>query len=117
MSLSSVCVVMNALRLNFVKLRKRSNTGNNEIKKEIANPTSDPKENEQMKTTVMIIEGMMCQHCQGRVKAALEGVEGVVNVDVSLENASAEVKHDDGVSAEKLKSAVLNAGYVVTSIE
>jgi len=107
MSLSSFCVVTNALRLNFADLdkplkRRKSKKTN---KKEIKN----------MKTTLKI-EGMMCPHCSGRVKKALEELAGVTLAEVSHESGKAIVTHS-GVSAETLKSTVESAGYKVLGIE
>lgn len=64
----------------------------------------------------MMIEGMMCAHCTGRVQKALEEVEGVTKVAMSLENKSAEIELDREVMEETLKAAVTEAGYEVTEI-
>lgn len=66
-----------------------------------------------MKKT-LVIEGMMCGHCTGRVQKALEAVEGVKEVRMSLENKTAEVDAGDGVSEQVLRDAVKEAGYEVT---
>ncbi len=101
MSLSSFCVVTNALRLNFVRLYSKHNN----IK---------TKEKEKIKMTEkLIIEGMMCPHCEARVKTALEQVSGVTSAEVSHKDKSAVVICDDSVSREALKSAVEQAGYTV----
>ena len=65
----------------------------------------------------MIIEGMMCAHCTGRVQKALEEIEGVESVSMSLENKSAELTLGGEVADEVLKEAVTQAGYEVTEIK
>ncbi|MBQ7038951.1 MAG: heavy metal translocating P-type ATPase, partial [Clostridia bacterium] len=94
MSLSSFCVVSNALRLNFVKLK------NNE--KEVKNMEK-----------IMKIEGMMCPHCEAHVKKALEAIDGVEEATPSHEKNQAVLKLSKEVSAEILKKAVEDAGYTV----
>lgn len=69
-----------------------------------------------MKRT-MRIEGMMCGHCSGRVKKALEAVAGVETAEVSHETGTAEVTLRGGVSDEALAKAVTDAGYKVAGIE
>ena len=129
MSLSSVCVVSNALRLRWVKLGKKSSSenGTDNMEQESAvceNRTvtseikSDVTESEEktMKTTLSI-EGMMCGHCQATVEKALKGVQGVSEVVVSLEDKNAVVTADASVSADTLKNAIVDAGYEVTDIQ
>ena len=94
MSLSSVCVITNALRLNFFKI----------IKKE--------KEKKQMETTIRI-EGMMCPHCEARVKQTLEGTDGVTEAIVSHEKGQAIVKMNKEISFEALKAIIEEQGYKV----
>ena len=65
-----------------------------------------------MKKT-LVIEGMMCGHCTGRVQKALEAVEGVMEVRMSLEDKTAEVETGDGVMEQALTEAVTAAGYEV----
>ncbi len=100
MSLSSFCVVSNALRLNLVKFEKKS-----EIKKEI-----------KKKEKVMNIEGMMCPHCEARVKKALEALEGVEEAVVSHESGTAEIKLSSDISDEILRETIEKDGYTVVSI-
>lgn len=69
-----------------------------------------------MKKT-MIIEGMMCAHCTGRVQKALEEIEGVESVSMSLENKSAELTLGGEVADDVLREAVTQAGYEVTEIK
>lgn len=106
MSLSSVCVVSNALRLRWVKLH---NALDNSIK------STNNDKGESTMTTTISIEGMMCGHCQGRVEKALKEVAGVTEVTVSLENKNAVVTGD--ASVEALKQAVVDAGYEVTDVK
>ena len=67
-------------------------------------------------TKVMTIEGMMCAHCTGRVQKALEEIQGVGAVNVSLEDKTATVELDGAVTDEALKAAVSEAGYEVIQI-
>ena len=109
MSLSSVCVVTNALRINFFKahsIKLNSQTEIIPIKSEVKS----------MEKT-MKIEGMMCSHCEAAVKKALMSVEGVTNALVSHETASAVVTLDKDVSNEVLKKAVEDKEYTVVSID
>lgn len=70
-----------------------------------------------MKNYVLEIQGMMCSHCTGRVEKALAAVDGVQSVNVSLENACAEVATTDNVTSETLKNAVTAQGYEVTEVK
>lgn len=101
MSLSSVCVVTNALRLNLFKSRS-------------SRPVKIKKEDNYMKKTINI-EGMMCSHCTGRVSEVLNALEGVT-AEVSLEDKCAYVTLSKEVSDEVLAKTVTDAGYTVTSI-
>lgn len=111
MSLSSFCVVMNALRLNLFnpykvkRDRKVRQNNDNEIKKE---------QNEMQKT--LKIEGMMCGHCSSHTKQALEAVEGVSSAEVSHQSGTAVVTLSKPVDDNALKQAVEAAGYKVTEI-
>lgn len=104
MSMSSVCVVSNALRLRFFK-PKRLFEGHIDMK----------GENKMKKT--MMIEGMMCQNCVKHVFNALSKVEGVDSVEVDLDGKKAEVTLKDEVSDDVLKEAVTEAGYEVLDIK
>ncbi len=102
MSLSSFCVVTNALRLNFFKIY---NSKKDKKIKHKEKPIMDI-------TTTFKIEGMMCSHCEARVKSVLEGIDGVISADVNHQNGSAIVKTAKDIS-NTLKSAVEQAGYKV----
>lgn len=107
MSLSSFCVVSNALRLNLCRIHDPSR-----------DRKIDKKENYNMDCTFeMSIEGMMCPHCEARVKKALEEVSGVKAAEVSHENNSATVTADSSVSPEVLAKAVTDAGYNVEEVK
>ena len=104
MSLSSFSVVTNALRLNFVKLYPKSHNKN------ISKPNYSKEHI--MKETITI-KGMMCPHCEGRVKSALEEIPGVQSANVSHKDGTAVVTLEKKVPLETLKAAVQNAGYKV----
>ena len=108
MSLSSFCVVSNALRLNFCKLRdpRRDHKRKNHHHKE--EPTMEK---------TLHIEGMMCPHCEARVKGVLEALEGVSAAAVSHEAGTAVVTLTAPVEDAALKKAVEDAGYPVTGLE
>ena len=110
MSLSSFIVVMNALRLNLFERKKAKDekvgndiTANDE--------TVNEKEIKEM-TVTLKIQGMMCPHCEARVKKALESVEGVTEAVVSHKDDSAEV-HGENLDREALVKVVIDAGYEI----
>ena len=116
MSLSSVCVVSNALRLR--RFRPRIDEAVPESAPAAAprtEPTETHKEEPKMKTITLSIDGMMCQHCVAHVTKALEAIEGVTPA-VSLENKNAVCTVEDGVAADALAAAVTEAGYTVTGV-
>jgi Cu2+-exporting ATPase len=106
MSLSSFCVVSNALRLNLFKLH--DSRRDKKIKTK--------KEKKKMKKT-MKIEGMMCGHCEARVKKVLEALDGVDEAVVSHEDGTAIVTLNAAVSDDVLKKTVEEQDYTVTGIE
>ena len=112
MSLSSFCVVSNALRLNLFKIY-RTNKDHKIKTKKFNNISNEIKEEKKM--TKINIEGMMCGHCAAHIEKALKAVNGVESVNISLENKCAEVTGN--VDNELLKKAVVDAGYEVTGIE
>ena len=96
MSLSSICVVTNALRLMSFKRKKN-------------------KEEKNMKT--IWIEGMMCENCKKHVEKALNSIEGITNVNVSLDNKNAVIEYSKEIDDEILKNVISDAGYEVKEIE
>jgi Cu2+-exporting ATPase len=108
MSLSSFCVVTNALRLNFVKVHDDSRDGKIKRKKR--------KEETKTMEKTMKIEGMMCGHCEATVKNTLEALEGVTEAAVSHESGTAVVTLSKEVADDVLKDAVEAKDYKVTSI-
>ena len=119
MSLSSFCVVSNALRLNLLKVHdtKRDRSPKGEIPDitDIIDKLSKETDMSE-KTFRMQIEGMMCPHCEARVRKALEAVEGVNEAAVSHQEGSAVVKASSSVSAQALTKAVTDAGYEVKGV-
>ena len=127
MSLSSVCVVTNALRLNWFDPSKPARAGRKkppacpdflrpETQNAAENVKNDIREEKTVKKTISV-EGMMCQHCVAHVKRALEAVDGVTAAEVSLEKGTAAVTLAYDVPDEPLRRAVEDAGYTVRGIE
>ena len=124
MSMSSIFVVSNALRLKWFQPLGKSGQETQETVSAATmddtpgggqiNQGNQEKEDEPMIT--MKIEGMMCQHCQAHVSKALNDLEGV-KAEVSLEDQAAYVTADQSVDKEALRKAVVDAGYEVVSIE
>lgn len=125
MSMSSIFVVSNALRLKWFQPLGRNGQETQETVSGVAaaddtpngdqiNQGNQEKEDEPMIT--MKIDGMMCQHCQAHVSKALNDLEGV-KAEVSLEDKAAYITADQSVDKEVLKKAVVDAGYEVVSIE
>ena len=106
MSLSSFCVVMNALRLNFIKLGEKN----------ISNKSTTERKEKTMKKTLKV-EGMMCQHCEKHVKDALEKIDGVVSAVTSHEKATAIVELSKDVDEKLFEKAVVDAGYEYKGID
>lgn len=105
MSLSSFCVVTNALRLNFLNIRSSKRD------RKIKNITNKKEKNTM--TTTLKINGMMCPHCEATVKTALESIDGVTSAEVSHESGTAVVTLSKEVSEDVLKKAVVDKGYTV----
>ncbi|MCD7861617.1 MAG: heavy metal translocating P-type ATPase [Oscillospiraceae bacterium] len=97
MSLSSFCVVSNALRLNLFRTNRRDEAAAQDV-------------------TTLRIKGMMCAHCEARVREALSALPGVAVLSVSHEAATAALQRDDTVSDDALRNAVADAGYWVKKI-
>ena len=122
MSLSGVCVVTNALRLNLCKPRKIKNKKTRKSVDENALAELLEKINKSLKETVkmtktMKIEGMMCPHCEAHTKKALEELDGVESADASFRNGTAVVTLTKDVANSALKEAVEKAGYTVLAFE
>lgn len=132
MSLSSVSVVSNALRLKFFKPARiaespegaeeinekeetKNQKGESVINDDVTNKSNNNGGNEMNK--VLTVEGMSCGHCKAAVEKALKNVDGVDNAVVDLGNKTAEVTLSKEVSTDVLKNAVTEAGYEVTDVK
>lgn len=112
MSLSSVCVVLNALRLRFFKPNHSAGTVSRETPRETPNtPISEQKEGEPAMKTTLHIEGMMCQHCQKHVHDALAAMDGVTDVTVNLEGKTADVTATKDITTDEFAKVITDAGY------
>ena len=110
MGMSSVCVVSNALRLRAFKPKKikKNNIENDEIEL-IENNRKEDKD----MTTVINVNGMMCEHCKATVEKVTRGVEGVSNSLVNLDAKNVIIEHSADTDLEKVKKAITDAGYEV----
>lgn len=113
MSMSSFCVVSNALRLRLFKPSLKSDTI--EVALQI-NQMIEEKEEENKMKKILSIEGMMCMHCVTHVKKALEKMEGVSEVEVSLENNNAVVTLAKDIDEATFKAVIEDAGYELKGI-
>ena len=117
MSLSSFCVVSNALRLNLLDIynpKRDRKIKHRETESAVIENTKTEEEKAMTKT--MKIEGMMCPHCEATVKKALEAIDGVESAEVS-HTAGTAVVTGAALDDAKLKSAVEDKGYTVHGIE
>ena len=112
MGMSSVCVVSNALRLRGFKPRnvKNNKSGNDEI---VLIENNEKKKEEKIMTTVINVNGMMCEHCKATVEKVTKAVEGVSNSIVNLDAKNVTIEYADGTDIEKVKKAITDAGYEV----
>ena len=117
MSLSSFCVVTNALRLNLKKINDPSHDRKIKNKIEPKTVTVSDNSNNGGKTVTIHIEGMMCAHCEATVKKALESIDGVKSAEASHENGTAKVILSSEVDKETIKKAVEDEDYTVVSFE
>ena len=123
MSLSSVCVVSNALRLRFLESKFKSVAPPEQSPCQGSCPvditTELPEEHKEEKTMTktLNIEGMMCAHCVAHVEKALSALGGVTAAKADLEGKCATVTLAAPVSDQELKDAVTEAGYEVVSIQ
>ena len=119
MSLSSFCVVTNALRLNLFQMYDASKDKKKKQSRPHDESHVDHKEKKEKSamTKTMKIEGMMCGHCEARVKKTLEGIEGVTEAVVSHEKGTAVVTLEKEVADSVLKEAVEAQDYKVVSVQ
>lgn len=112
MGMSSVCVVSNALRLRgFKRVNIKNNkSGNDEI---VLIENNEKKKEEKLMTTVINVNGMMCEHCKATVEKVTKAVEGVSNSIVNLDAKNVTIEYTDGTDLEKVKKAITDAGYEV----
>ena len=108
MSLSSLFVVGNALRLTRFGRKKDGNDG--EKKEEIGQGGTDMKQ-------TLKVEGMMCMHCAGRVKQALEALDGAISAEVNLKKKRVVLTSESGISREVMEKAIADAGYTLTDVK
>ena len=106
MAMSSVIVVLNALRINLFKPYKT-----HKKQRKVYDISTILEERKEMMIIVIKVKGMMCVHCVAHVKKALEKVDGVVSVEVSLDKEEAKVTLSKAIDEEVLKKAVREAGY------
>lgn len=120
MSLSSFCVVTNALRLNWKKIydsrRDRAMKHRAELTSELLGETEKKQEGSAMEKKIKI-EGMMCPHCEATMTKALNAMDGVTVVSVSHEAKNAVVTCDREVSEAEFKAVVEEAGYKFCGLE
>ena len=118
MSLSSFCVVTNALRLNLFKLHDASRDKKcDPVSISLETAKIQPKKEQEIMEKTLTIEGMMCTHCEARVKKALEALENVTQAQVSHEKGNAVVTLSADVPNDTLKQAVEAQDYPVTRIQ
>ncbi len=116
MSLSSFCVVTNALRLNFVKIKKLKTKKSGDSAKNIDSRPQGKVESKEnfmadSMSKVLKVEGMMCQHCEAHVKEALEKIPGVESAVASHEKGQVDLQLSKEVPLDEFKKAVEGAGY------
>ena len=126
MSLSSVCVVTNALTLNFFKNKKQCITNqNNKIETDknmgsndqLVAESNEGGNNMEKIIKEVIIEGMQCNHCKMTVEKVLNALEGVIKVEVNLENKSAIIESENEIDDAKIKEVIEEAGFEVKEIK
>lgn len=112
MGMSSVCVVSNALRLRgFKRVNIKNNkSGNDEI---VLIENNEKKKEEKIMTTVINVNGMMCEHCKATVEKVTKAIEGVSNSIVNLDAKNVTIEYADGTDLDKVKKAITDAGYEV----
>lgn len=119
MSLSSVCVVTNALRLNRFKSKFNHNSAlkqnsENSFKMDVKlEKNINFKEEKRMNKKTVNIEGMSCNHCKMSVEKALSSIDGVTKVEVSLENKNAIIESDKEINDDEIKRVIEEIGFIV----
>lgn len=113
MSLSSFCVVTNALRLNLVNVHSSKYDKNKKAVDIKLNITADNNKEEKTVTKTIKVEGMMCPHCEATVKKALEAIDGVKEATASHEKCEAVAELEKDVDLSVLEKAITDAGYKV----
>ena len=114
MSMSSVCVVLNALRLKFFRVERDDTTETENFSAQVSVENLSPKKIEEVftnMTTTLKIEGMMCKNCQKHVHNALAKMDGVTDVEVSLENKNAVVTSNKEIPTATFEKVIADAGY------
>lgn len=110
MGMSSVCVVSNALRLRAFKPKK---VNKNSIENDEIELIENKRKEDNKMTTVINVNGMMCEHCKANVEKVTRGVEGVSNSLVNLDAKNVTIEHSADTDLEKVKKAITDAGYEV----
>lgn len=113
MSLSSFCVVTNALRLNLVNVRSSKHDKKKKAVDIKLNITADNNKEEKTVIKTIKVEGMMCPHCEAAVKKALEAIDGVKEATASHEKCEAVAELEKDVDLSVLEKAITDAGYKV----
>lgn len=113
MSLSSFCVVTNALRLNLVNVHSSKYDKNKKAVDIKLNITADNNKEEKTVIKTIKVEGMMCPHCEATVKKALEAIDGVKEATASHEKCEAVAELEKDVDLSVLEKAITDAGYKV----
>ena len=121
MSLSSVCVVTNALTLNFFKEKNNKSTSIEEKQihesKQLVNELNKGEDNMENITKEIIIEGMQCNHCKMTVEKVLNAIDGVTKTEVNLENKSAIIESTKEIDNGTIKEVIEEAGFEVKEIK
>lgn len=125
MSLSSVCVVINALRLRKFKTNFKQRNNNSKENKNIIDEDLNKvikskeiiKEEKKMNTKKVNIEGMQCNHCKMSVEKALNSIEGIEKVEVDLEGKKATIETSKEIENTKIKEVIEEAGFEVIEIK
>lgn len=109
MSLSSFCVVSNALRLNLFNIHN--------VAKFTKENRGKPILLEENKTATFVVQGMMCEHCEVRVKNALESVDGIISANADHKSATVRVEYCGNPNAKKIRKEIKKAGYDAENIK